>query len=89
LRGAALCVAPLNVIRAIASQSSIVARFSIFLAAFTVSLPRNIKTIAPFSKLVGRFSIVVAIDLKGDRDKHKFSLQQNDIGRDVDYEWRD
>jgi hypothetical protein len=89
LRGTAQNAASLNVIRAIASQSSIVARFSIFLAAFTVSLPRNIETIAPFSKLVGRFSIVVAIALQIDRDNYKFSLQQNDIGRDVDYEWRD
>jgi hypothetical protein len=55
----------------------------------TTSLVRNIETIAPFSKLVGRFSIVVAIALQIDRDNYKFSLQQNDIGRDVDYEWRD
>jgi hypothetical protein len=55
----------------------------------TTSLVRNIETIAPFSKIVGSFSIVVAIALQIDRDNYKFSLQQNDIGRDVDYEWRD
>jgi hypothetical protein len=51
----------------------------------TISLLTKIEAIAPFSKLVGRFSIVVAIDLKCDRANHKCSLQQNDIGRNVDY----
>jgi hypothetical protein len=55
----------------------------------TISLLTKIEAIAPFSKIVGSFSILVAMDLKCDRANHKCSLQQNDIGRNVDYEGRD
>jgi hypothetical protein len=58
-------------------------------SAITTLLLKKIEPIAPFFIIARRFFIPGAIALKLDRGTDKHSLPQNDIGRNVDYQWRD